>query len=75
MSRGLMRHSDGSLQAFLRRKRLLRRALARLPIEDKIACLVDLQKMIHAVRKDYPVWNIGEDVAGRGLPARASSRQ
>lgn len=65
-----MNHRDGSLKAFLSRKKRLRRALARLSIEDKIACLVDLQKMIHAVRKHYPVWDIGEDIAGRGLPVR-----
>lgn len=62
------------LAAFLRRKKRLRRELARLPIEDKIACLVDLQKMIHAVRKGYPVWNIGRDIAGRGLPAPPRGR-
>lgn len=60
---------SGALKAFLRRKKRLRRKLARLPIEDKIACLVELQEMIHAVRKDYPVWDIREDMAGRGLSA------
>ena len=67
-----MNYKDGSLEAFLRRKKRLRRVLARLPIEDKIACLVDLQKTIHAVRKDYRVWNIAQDIAGRGLPAPRS---
>ena len=62
-----MKYKDGPFQAFLRRKKRLRRILATLPIEDKIACLVDLQKMIHAVRKNYPVWDIEKDIKGRGL--------
>ncbi len=44
--------------------------MARLPIEEKIACLVEIQKMVRGIKHNYPVWAIGRDIAGRGLARR-----
>lgn len=54
-------------QALERRKRRLRRWLSSLSIEDKIACLVQMQKRANGIKPDWPVWKIEKEIAGHGL--------